>query len=198
MIEAKLRNKAAMIKVNLLKDQTADVHMTFASPTMSLMGPIYGAILLLAMGAMGTWSYYIHQQLTDAVEKRTSLRTGEARLHGVKKEIEKYQKMRQLLKNRIDVIKQLKESQAGPVLLLNTVLQSIPPNANLWLTSLTQKSNDIKIVGFAQQTEVIPDLMNNLLDSGIFDAVDLEEIESREGASKFSLLCRSIMKKPEE
>jgi Tfp pilus assembly protein PilN len=196
--KGKLRKNTPMIKVNLLRDQTAGVHKTFASPAMSPMGLIYGAILLLATGAMGTWSFYIHRQVTAAVEKRTNLRTREARLHGVQKEIEKYQKMSHLLQSRIDVIEELKESQTGPVLLLNTVIQSIPPNANLWLTSLTQNSNNIKISGFAQQTEVIPDLMNNLLGSGIFDAVDLEEIESREGASKFSLLCRSIMKRPEE
>jgi type IV pilus assembly protein PilN len=183
-----------MIRVNLLKDQTAAVHKTSASPAVSQLGPVYAAILLLATGTMAAWSCYIHRQITAAGKKRTCLRIKDSHLQKQRKEIEKYQEIYQLHQSRIDVIEQLKEGQTGPVLLLNTVIQSIPRNTSLWLTSLTQKSDSIKIAGFAQQTEVIPDLMSNLIDSGIFDAVDLEEIESRKGISKFSLLCRSVGK----
>jgi len=112
--------------------------------------------------------------------------------------LKKYQKMKELYQGRVDAIEQLRESQAGPLLLLNTVLLSIPQNGNLWLVSLSQKSNGVKIAGFAQRTEAIPDLMSNLIASGIFESVDLEEIESQKEASKFSLVCRSIKKTPEE
>jgi Tfp pilus assembly protein PilN len=149
---------------------------------------------VLAVGAMGSWSFYINRQITAGIEKRDQLRVEEARLQKLKKEIEKYQKMKELRQNRIDVIESLKENQQGPVLLLNTVLHSIPRDGDLWLTDLTQKSDSIKIVGFTRRTEVIPDLMSNLTASGIFSTVDLEEIESQKEASKFSLLCTSIIK----
>ena len=183
-----------MIKINLLTDNAALVRKTHAAPALSRMGLIYFAILLLAAGGMGTWSFHIHRQVTALFEKRASLRIREDHLSKLKKEIEEHQKAIQQHQNRIDAIEQLKESQTGPLILLNTVIRSIPQNANLWLTSLTQKSGNTRMEGFAQQTEVIPDLMSNLLDSGIFETVDLEEIESQKGISKFSLVCKSSRK----
>jgi Tfp pilus assembly protein PilN len=183
-----------MIKVNLLKDQTAQVRKTFAKPTVSRIGLIFCAIFLLAAAAMGTWSFYVNQQIQTGNDKVTKLRVEEARLQDLKKEIEKYEKMKQLRQSRIDVIEKLKENQTGPVLLLNSVIQSIPHDGVLWLTSLSQKDDKVKIVGFTQNEEVIPDFMSNLTASGIFKNVDLEMIDSQKEASKFSLICTSITK----
>ena len=87
------------------------------------------------------------------------------------------------------MIEKLKSSQKGPVLLLNNVIQSIPRDGLLWLTSLTQSAQSIKIVGFTQDQETIPDFMTNLMTCGMFQSVDLENIESDKDASKFSLIC---------
>jgi len=187
-----------MIKVNLLKDQTAQVRKTFAKPTVSRTGLIFLAIFVLIAGATGTWYFYVRHQVQAGTQKRQQLRQEEARLQKLKKEIEKYEKLKQLRQSRIDVIEKLKENQTGPVLLLNSVIQSIPREGVLWLTSLTQKSDRIKIVGFTQNTEVIPDFMSNLTASGIFETVDLESIESQKEASKFSLICMSNSKSQAE
>jgi len=183
-----------MIKVNLLKDQTAQVRKSFAKPTVTPTGLIFLAIFVLFAAAMGTWTVYIKHQVRAGIERRTELRAQEARLQALKKEVVKYEKLKQLRQSRIDVIENLKENQKGPVLLLNTVIQSIPRDSMLWLTSLTQKSNVIKIAGLTQDPEVIPDLMINLNASGIFQSVDLEMIERQKEATKFSIICTSIMK----
>jgi Tfp pilus assembly protein PilN len=183
-----------MIKVNLLKDQSAQVRKTFVKPTVSRIGLIFCAIFLLAAAAMGTWSFYVRQQIQTGTEKVKRLRKDEARLQDLKKEIDKYEKLKQLRQSRIDVIEKLKDNQTGPVLLLNNIIQSIPRDGVLWLTSLNQKADKIKIVGYTQQTEVIPDFMSNLTASGIFKSVDLEMIDSQKEASKFSLICTSITK----
>jgi Tfp pilus assembly protein PilN len=185
-----------MIKVNLLRDQTARRRKTFVKPTVSRIGLIFLAIFLLAAGAMGTWTFYIRQQIDLGVEKRTKLRIEEARLQQLQKEIARFEQLKQKHQSRIEVIEKLKEDQASPVLLLNTVIHSIPRDGVLWLTSLTQKADSIRIVGYTQHTEVIPDLMTNLAASGFFRSVDLELIESQKDASKFSLICTSI-KKPQ-
>jgi Tfp pilus assembly protein PilN len=187
-----------MIKVNLLKDQTAQVRKTFVKPTVSRTGLIFLAIFVLIAGATGTWYFYIDHQVKISTVKRDKLRREEARLQKLKEEIEKYEKLKQLRQSRIDVIEKLKENQTGPVLLLNSVIQSIPRDGVLWLTSLSQKSDRIKIVGLTQNTEVIPDFMSNLMASGIFETVDLESIESQKEASKFSLICMSITKSQAE
>jgi Tfp pilus assembly protein PilN len=183
-----------MIKVNLLRDQTARVRRTFTGPTISATGLIFFSIFLLAAAGMGTWCYYVKHQVTTGTEKRARLRIEEARLKSLQKEIEKYEKLKQMRQSRIDVIEKLKENQTGPVLLLNTVIQSVPQDGIMWLASLTQKDDRIKLVGYTQNTEVIPDFMSNLAASGYFKSVDLEQIESQKDASKFSLLCVSQKK----
>ena len=185
-----------MIKVNLLRDQTARVRKTFAKTNVSRTGLIFLAIFLVVAGSMGTWTFYVNRQIASGIEKRAELRKAEERLKLLKKEIQKFEKLKQLRQSRIDVIEKLKEGQSGPVLLLNTMIQSIPRDGDLWLTSLTQQSGIVKIVGQTRIPEVIPDLMKNLTASGIFVSVDLEFIERQETTSKFSLICTSI-KKPQ-
>jgi Tfp pilus assembly protein PilN len=189
-----------MIKVNLLRDQTVRVrrNLSFTKPTVSRTGLIFAAIFILVAGGMGAWWFYLDKQIANDTEKLNDLRIKEARLQELKKEIAKFEKMTQLRLSRINVIEKLKEAQTGPVTLLNQVLQSLPQDGILWLTNLTQKEDQVRIVGFAQRTEAIPDFMSNLAANGFFQAVDLESIESQKDASKFSLLCLSAKKKQAE
>jgi Tfp pilus assembly protein PilN len=183
-----------MIKVNLLKDQTTHAHKSFAKPTVSRMGLTLCAIFVLVAVGMGAWTMSVQHQIQTGIEKRDVLRVEEARLQTLQNEIDKYEKLKQLRQNRIDIIENLKENQKGPVLLLNVVIQSIPRDGVLWLTSVSQKSDTINILGFTQHPEVIPDFMSNLSASGIFQSVDLELIERQKEATQFSLICISKTK----
>jgi len=181
-----------MIKVNLLKDQTAPKHVTFAKPTVSRTGLILLAVFLLAAGGMGTWYFYVKQQITTSREQKKVLSAEDARLKELKKQIDRFEKLKKQRLNRIQVIERLQENQKGPVLLLNHIIRSMPQDGFMWLTNLTQKDDRVKIVGYTERTETIPDFMSNLAASGIFQTVDLELIESKADASKFALLCTSI------
>jgi Tfp pilus assembly protein PilN len=187
-----------MIKVNLLRDQTARVRRNFVKPTVSRTGLIFAAIFIVAAGMIAAWWLYLDRQISNYTAERNSLRIQEARLQKLNKELDRFKQMKQLRLERINVIEQLKEAQTGPVELLNRVLQSIPQNGVMWLTNITQKDDQVKIVGFTQKTEVIPDFMSNLSSAGFFQSVDLESIESQKEASKFSLLCLCAKKKQAE
>ncbi|NLT66372.1 MAG: PilN domain-containing protein [Acidobacteria bacterium] len=188
-----------MIKVNLLIDHTVvRKRKSFVNLNVSRTGLVFAAFFLFTVGAMGIWTYYVHQQIQTGTERRERLRLEEQRLQMLKKEIARFEQLTKMRQNRIDVIEKLKENQTGPVLLLNKVLESIPSNGVLWLTSLSQKSDLIKIVGYTQQPEVIPDFMTGLAGSGIFKSVDLDMIEDQKDASKFSLSCVSISKSQAE
>jgi Tfp pilus assembly protein PilN len=187
-----------MIKVNLLRDQTARVRRNFVKPTVSRTGLILAAIFIVVVGGIGAWWLYLNRQIQSYTQERNVLRIRETQLQALKKEIDKFKRMEQLTQSRIDVIEKLKNAQTGPVTLLNQVLQSIPQSGVMWLSNITQKDDQIKIVGFAQQTEAIPDFMSNLAANGFFQTVDLESIESQKEASKFSLLCLSAKKKQAE
>jgi Tfp pilus assembly protein PilN len=183
-----------MIKVNLLRDHAVRKHKSFAKPTVSLMGLLCVAIFLLAAGAMARWTRQVNRQIDDGQIRRADLNKANDELKRLNAEIAKFTKLRSQLEERTKTIDKLKEEQSGPVSLLNVVIRSIPMNADLWLASLAQKSENIKITGYTSQAEIIPDLMNNLAASGIFASVDLELIERSNDISKFSILCTSAKK----
>jgi Tfp pilus assembly protein PilN len=183
-----------MIKVNLLRDHAVRKHKSFVKPTVSLMAIVCVAIFLLAAGAMALWTNQVKRQIDDGRMKRADLSKANDELKRLDVEIAKFAKLRSQLEERTKSIDKLKEEQNGPVSLLNTVIHSIPSNADLCLTSLIQKSENIKIIGYTSQAEEIPDLMNNLTASGFFASVDLELIERSNDISKFSILCTSAKK----
>jgi Tfp pilus assembly protein PilN len=185
-----------MIKVNLLRDQTGRVHKTSIRPTVSWLGLVYLAVFLLAAGSMATWTYFIKRQIASGAERRDQLQKQHDQLMELQKKCAAYDKLKQQRMERIKTIEQLQEGKSGPVLMLNAVIRSIPPNADLYLTSLSQKSDIMKILGYTQHAQVIPDLMTNLAASGFFSSVDLELIERKDDTSKFSLICTSV-KKPQ-
>lgn len=181
-----------MIKVNLLNDHAVPRRKrSFAKPTVSPTGLLLLAIFVAAIGGMGAWTWYVDRQIAEGGARRDDLRAREARLQQLRQDIVRFEKLKQTRQTRIAVIEELKSKQTGPVLLLNTVVQSIPKDGALWLTALTQREGKVKIVGFTRSMDVIPDFMNNLTASGIFQSVDLEMVENEKEkeSSKFSLVC---------
>lgn len=180
-----------MIRVNLLKDPTARSRRTVAKPKMSSTGPVLIAFIVLVAAVMGGWYYYLNMQKTKLTDRKHELVIQETRLNDLKSELAKYEKDKLDRQKRIEVIEELREKQTGPVQLMNHLLESIPQNRLLWLTSVNQKDDRVQIVGYAQQIEAIPDFMTNLAKNNLFQSVDLETIESSDDASRFSLLCTS-------
>ncbi len=179
-----------MIKVNLLKDQASRTRKIMVAPKATSLGLMFlAALAIVAVGLGATW-YYLHTQIADLSASRDRLRVENLRLQGIKKQIDQFEKMKLERQSRIDIIEQLKANQKGPVLLLNHLIRCIPTSAALWLTSLEQKGDQIRIMGLTTRGETIPDFMSNLSATGIFRTVDLELYEDKDkDAAKFTLLC---------
>jgi hypothetical protein len=75
-----------MIKVNLLKDQTARTRKTFVKPKVSRTGLIFAVLLLAAAGVMGAWAFTVNHQISVDTVRREELRREVARLELLKKE----------------------------------------------------------------------------------------------------------------
>ena len=187
-----------MIKVNLLRDQALRVRKTATRPSFSMMGLVLLAVFLLLLGSLGAWWYALNREVTNLTETRNRLRAENTRLQALKKEVDRYEKLKRLRQSRIDVIEKLKENQTGPVQLLNHLIRSIPHDSSIWLTLLDQNGDRIQIVGYALRPEAVPDFLSNLAATGYFKSVDLELLESGKEASKFSLICLSARKQPTE
>lgn len=191
-----------MIKVNLLKEQMAHkpkkISTTMVSPTISRAITIYVAVWIIVIGGLAFYWNSLNKQIRSGETIQADLRREEERLKSLRQELEKLEALRTQRQNRINIIERLKESQKGPVSLLNAVIQAIPARGNLWLTQLEQKDIGIKVLGTTNNPEVIPDLMNNLTESGMFSSVDIELIERNDDSSNFSILCTSKRITPAE
>jgi len=193
-----------MIKVNLFRDKTQKIRKAAARPAVSRVGLLMATLLALPLAGLGAWWYQISTDIRNLTQTRGRLKAEDVRLQGLKKEIARYETLKGQVKSRIDVIENLKDSQSGPVLLLNHVIQSIPRATPLWLTSMDQKGDRIQITGFTSRSEAIPDLISNLAAGGFFENVDLELIEDqkdqkdRRELAKFTLVCAAKRKYPTE
>jgi len=176
-----------MIKVNLLRDQTAHIKKAAVTvkPEVSRTGLIVFAIMGVTVLGLGGYWYYLDGEIKRFTGTRNTLKAENERLQALKKEVEKFEKLKKLRQSRIEVIEKLRDSQTGPVLLLNHVIQSVPRERALWLTS----------VGYAFASETIPDFMTNLSRTGFFNSVDLELMEEERDATRFSLTCNTKKKK---
>jgi Tfp pilus assembly protein PilN len=188
-----------MIKVNLLRDHAVrNRKKSFALPQLPREGLIFAAVIIIIAASMTLWTVQVLRQINQCQEMQKNLKIKEARLKELAKDAEKFEALTQMRQKRIAVIEKLKENQTGPVLLLNKIIESLPNSSAIWLTSLTQKSDRVKIIGFTQKPEIIPDFLSNLMISGIFKTVDLDIIEAQKEASRFSISCVSIKKSQAE
>ena len=181
-----------MIKVNLIQDQTGKKKPTATSrtlPTFSRIGFLMIAAVVVLAGGLGAWWYAVTQDVRHLTAERDRLRVENTRIQVLKKQIADFEKLKKLQESRILVIEKLKEAQTGPVLLLNMVVQSIPRDSGIWLSTLEQKGDRVGIVGHTRQPEFIPDFMTNLSGTRYFKSVDLELIQDDASGSRFSLLC---------
>ncbi len=187
-----------MIKVNLLRDQSAKklTRRKGAFSTFTRLGFMMAAGLIILLAGMGSWWYYLDKEISQLTENRQRLRIEFARLQSLKKQIVEFENLKKLQESRIQVIEQLKNAQTGPVLLLNHVIQSIPRDSGIWLTSLDQKGDRIVIVGYTKRAEYVPDFMTNLSATRFFKSVDLEIIVDEKDASRFSLVCMAAHNQP--
>lgn len=178
-----------MIKVNLLRDQGARERKPIAAvkPEVSRSGLLIVAIFAVLVLGIGSYWFYLSGEINSLTAQRDTLRVESEKLRALRKEVERFDKLKQLHQSRIEVIERLRESQTGPVLMMNHLIHSVP--GELWLTSLEQKGDRIKIAGNAFRGEAIPDFMTSLSRSGFFESVDLEILEDQKDTARFSLMC---------
>jgi Tfp pilus assembly protein PilN len=190
-----------MIKVNLLRDKTVQARSSISiKPQASALGWMLLAVMAATGGGLWATRYFLQRELDSLSGTRTRLTLENTRLQGLRKQIDRYEKLKRESQGRIDVIEQLKINQTGPVLLMNHIIHSIPGASALWLTALDQKGDQLRITGFTVRGENIPDFMSNLSATGFFKTVDLElyEDQPKETAAKFILVCVGTQKKRTE
>jgi type IV pilus assembly protein PilN len=155
-----------MIRINLLPVRTSTKIQTAQRQL------VYAFLGLLVVGGV---CVFLHLQITGEVDRLTSenseIDAEIKRLKQVIGQVEEYEKKREVLQKKLDIIRTLKARKTGPVHMLDEIATNIPEKC--WLTSLSELNKKVTLTGVAINNEVIADFISKLEESGYFDDVYL-------------------------
>ena len=191
-----------MIKINLLRERTLEptVARVPVEPK-PIQAPLILAVVFIAAIALGTWYWYAtYTELEEKTQRRDTMQREAKRLEEIQKEVERYQRINEVLKERTDIIEQLKRDQTGPVRMMNAFVDSLPAeNPQVWFESLSQTRDDvyedIALVGYAYDVNSIADFFTSLKNKAYFTQIDWVYYDKSKIPIKFEFKCRRELKK---
>jgi type IV pilus assembly protein PilN len=150
--------------------------------------------LMLAVAFNGFTWYHLDHQAQDIAAKTKVAEQKNRELSDVKAKYLERQKQADNYKRRVDVIDQLRASQAGPVNLLNTIGDTINGTEAVWLSTMKDSGTSIDISGMALSTDAVANLIANLQKTGYFKNIEIKETYQDESvkdmqAFQFQLTC---------
>ncbi|HKD92333.1 MAG TPA: PilN domain-containing protein [Terriglobales bacterium] len=170
-----------MIRINLLggpRQKRGSASVSMPDMASAAAHPALFMVAALAIGAIANGAYYLHlvNQRDRIARAMVVAETENKRLSAVKTAYEHAEKQKENYKHRVDVIEQLRQNQAGPVKLLDTIGQTVSNTDAVWLSSMNaEKDNIIKIEGLALTPTAVANLMRNLEKTGYFKSVEIQE-----------------------
>jgi type IV pilus assembly protein PilN len=150
--------------------------------------------LMLAVAFNGFTWYHLDHQAQDIAAKMKFAEQKNRELSDVKAKYLERQKQADNYKRRVDVIDQLRASQAGPVNLLNTIGDTVNGTEAVWLSTMKDSGTSIDISGMALSTDAVANLIANLQKTGYFKNIEIKETYQDESvkdmqAFQFQLTC---------
>ena len=171
-----------MIKINLVREGRA-VRGAGAAPGVTAAaaaGPsnvnnilVVSGLILGVLVGLGWW--FLQKRTLAERQETVSVKTSEAqRLESIIKEVEDYQKRKDNLQKRIDLINQLKQSQKGPVRIMDQISKDLPDL--VWLDKLTMSGGLISIEGRGLNPNAIANFVENIKSDKFFEEPDLSSV----------------------
>ena len=164
-----------MIKINLAREGRA-VRGAGAAPVAAGAPTAGGANLnnvliagLTIVGLLVAAGYWFWQKRErDERLETIVLREAEAKkLESIIAEVEDYQRRKDSLQNRIDLINQLKQNQKGPVRIMDQISRDLPDL--VWLDNMTINSGRVSISGRGLNPNAIALFIENVKNDPYFE-----------------------------
>ncbi len=181
-----------MVNINLLEKEKLRKKRQrsfFRPPEKSNSRFLAYALMVLAV----CLTYYFHwdakNRLAEASSLRTELREQSEQLKAVQTEAEKFEKIKNQTLDRINAIEDLKKSQRDPLKLMNSLVDGVSSNSNIWLTTLKKEGSSITLQGYALNVPAIADLIEILEKSPPFTKVEINYWEVQPSSVEFDLSC---------
>ena len=131
---------------------------------------------LIAGIVVGSGWWLVEKSKLSDRRDQVATKTAEAqRLESIIKEVEEYQKRKDSLQKRIDLINQLKQNQKGPVKIMDRVSQDLPDL--VWLDHMGMSGGMITLDGRGLNPNAIANFVENIKNDPLFEEPDLSSIQ---------------------
>lgn len=163
-----------MIKINLVREGRAV--RGAGAPAAAAAGTAGGGrinnILIGAFAAIGLVAalgyWFLQKRELTQREEVVAQRQAEAdKLEAIIKEVEDYQKRKDSLQHRIDLINQLKQNQKGPVRILDQISRDLPDL--VWLDTMSISGGRVSLTGKGLNPNAIALFIENVKNDSYFE-----------------------------
>jgi type IV pilus assembly protein PilN len=190
-----------MIRINLLAVERERTKRRAGGGGVSLaqrVTLVCSLILVVTMAGLGWWFWSLRQQSIRLDADIVAAEQEIARLRSVLTQVQTFETQRAQLRQRVELIEELRKGQTGPVHMLDEISKSLPDR--LWLTQMTQEKGVLTIEGRTTVLTALSDFVANLESSGYFKRpVEIvgTNVESQQGAELVRFTVKAEFAPPE-
>lgn len=159
-----------MIKINLLPTKRKPPRKVTELQKQLIIGVV---VLAGVAGAMAFYFLHLNGKISARTKQRQLAQARVAEQDNMLREVKNVEEERKKVKEKIDIIEQLKKNQQGPVRLLDELSRALP--ANVDFKALEESKGTIKITGEAFSNEDVVKLVDNLKTSPYLTGINLLE-----------------------
>ncbi len=181
-----------MIRINLLPVKAAQKKVQLRNQLI-----VTGVTLLLVV--VGCFAIYTSIQ-SDISQVKQEIKKNNNEINKLKQkigEVNKFKKLQEELRNKLDVLAALKAAKSGPVHLMDDLIDALP--SKLWITDFKDKGGNISMKGVGLSEEDVANFMTNLEKSSYYKNVALkvtkQKVTSELKLQNFDLSCKIEVKK---
>jgi len=156
-----------MIRINLLgTEQRPSVRKAAAFDVGQRVTAGAIVIVAAAIAVVGWWFWSLRNASAQLDAEFAAARQEETRLRSLLAEVQTFEEQRARVQQRVALIEQLRSGQSIPVQLLDHISRSVPDM--LWLTTLTQKGDEVTMQGRSTTLISLSDFVGSLGSNPIF------------------------------
>jgi type IV pilus assembly protein PilN len=165
-----------LIKINLVREGRA---VRGAGAVAAPVTPVAGGggtdinsiiiVALIVVGGLiaGAWWWMEKRKLNEREETVTVRKAEADKLEAIIRDVEEYQKRKDNLQKRIDLINQLKQNQRGPVRIMDQVSRDLPDL--VWLDKMSINNGFITLTGRGLNPNAIANFVENIKNDPYFE-----------------------------
>jgi type IV pilus assembly protein PilN len=181
-----------MIRINLLGRARPKATRTAVPIEATLQYVLLAIALVISLGALYGHYLLLDRENTKIVAHIQKLTGEKARLEQLKQEVENFEKQKNILQQRINVIEQLQRDRTGGQELLEAIANTVGRTDTLWLTSVDRKGDSLSINGEAGSINAVANYITQLKRSGYFQTVEIKESHQDDNSKTVQLFIFSL------